>query len=217
MSLAARRAATRDTTAARNRIGREAGFSIAKPSPPAAQGAMRSTFLLHHSEPFSSLEEQKHPTRIVNGSQRSPLPLARSGRYARGVARSLSRRVPPMFRLSVLLLLLTPLAGYAAGRPNVVLILADDLGINDLQLLRPGRPQHAEPGQTGEAGHAFHVGLFRPADLLAVAGRPAHRQGAGPAALDHLSSGAPRHAGAEKLHPDMPCTCRWQKSPSPRC
>ena len=83
------------------------------------------------------------------------------------------------------------------ARPNIVLILADDLGINDLALLRPEGTCDAAAGSTGERRNAVHVRLHGSADLLAVAGRADDGQMPGPAASDELSAGPGRCAVAE--------------------
>ena len=69
----------------------------------------------------------------------------------------------------LLLLLAVTFTARAADKPNIVLILADDLGINDLPCY--GRAEHRTPNLDRLAGEgsAVHEQLLRAADLLAVA------------------------------------------------
>ena len=92
--------------------------------------------------------------------------------------------------------------------------------------LRLGRPwllrqlllSHAERRSPGHRGHAVHRGLCRLPGLLADAGRLDDRQVPGPAAPDRL---APRRATIRRstncCGPSFASSCRWRKSPWPRC
>jgi len=76
-----------------------------------------------------------------------------------------------MRRLFALLALIVVTDAYAAEKPNIVFILADDLGINDLACY--GRAEHHTPNldRLAAQGAPLHPGLLRAADLLSISRR----------------------------------------------
>ena len=86
--------------------------------------------------------------------------------------------------------------------PNIVFILADDLGINDLGCY--GRKDHRTPhlDRLAAEGLRLHDRLRAPADLLAVARGDHDRQGAGPAAPDDVPPRPRRRRVAEAAAPE---------------
>ena len=99
-------------------------------------------------------------------------------------------------------LCLTGPAVTAATPPNIVFVLADDLGIHDLACY--GRSDHHTPhlDRLASRRHSIHVGLLRPADLLALPRRDRHRHPPGTTASDHLPAGPTRLSVSATAAPD---------------
>ena len=85
--------------------------------------------------------------------------------------------------------------------PNIVFILADDLGVNDLGVY--GRNEHRTPhlDRLASEGVRFTTAYVRSADLLAVARRAHDRPDAGPPAPDDLPPRPARYAVADAPAP----------------
>ncbi len=81
---------------------------------------------------------------------------------------------------------------HAADKPNIVLILCDDLGINDLHCY--GRPDHHTPNldRLAQQGMRFTSAYCAPSNLLAIASRHSHRRDSRTAASDHVLAGPTR-------------------------
>src|SRR5579872_7389772 len=106
-----------------------------------------------------------------------------------------------MCRQAILFLLLCPLFARAAGRPNVVLILADDMGINDLGCY--GRKDHHTPHLDRLATQAMRFTSAYCAQPICSPSRAALLTGKAPARL-HLTTylpGRPDTRAQKVLHP----------------
>jgi arylsulfatase A-like enzyme len=108
-----------------------------------------------------------------------------------------------MLRLAAVLVLLAPLAAHAADRPNIVLILADDLGINDLGCY--GRKDHHTPQLDRLAKQGMRFTSACCAQPICSPSRAALLTGKAPARL-HLTTylpGRPDTKAQKVLHPTM--------------
>ena len=108
-----------------------------------------------------------------------------------------------MLRLAAVLLLLGPLAAAAADRPNIVLIQADDLGINDLGSY--GRRDHHTPHLDRLARQGMRFSSACCAQPICSPSRAALLTGKAPARL-HLTTylpGRPDCPSQKVLHPKI--------------
>ena len=104
--------------------------------------------------------------------------------------------------LRFLLLLLTVIfTAHATDRPNIVLILADDLGINDLHCY--GREEHRTPNLDRLAGEGIRFTTSYCAQAICSASRAALMTGKCPARL-HLTNFLPGRADAASQRVKQP-------------
>ena len=105
------------------------------------------------------------------------------------------------FLRCLLLLLIVTFTAHAADRPNIVLILADDLGINDLHCY--GRAEHKTPNLDRLAGEGIRFTDSYCAQAICSASRAALMTGKCPARL-HLTNFLPGRADAASQRVKQP-------------
>ena len=109
----------------------------------------------------------------------------------------MERTIPHLLVFALLLLTLPATHCAAESRPNIILIVADDLGVNDLACY--GRADHRTPYLDRlAAGDALTPRLHRAADLFAIASGHHDRQVPGAVEPDEFSAGS-RDAPSQRV------------------
>src|SRR3954462_3336245 len=110
------------------------------------------------------------------------------------------RRAPAQMFCAVIALLLTATVA-AADKPNIVLILADDLGINDLSCY--GRKDQSTPNLDRLASEGVRFTSSYCAQAICSPSRPARRRGKPPPRL-HLTNFLPGRTDAPSQRVKQP-------------